>query len=426
MSCFRFGVYNHKIETEDENIIKRNLIVVRDEYGNIVRWTNFHKYARNPRKPLRSLYADSRVRSNHICSLLNFVFFEKQYVTRLQDLKADMVIEFIQNYGMCRLENDTRETHRSEETVNKCITHICDFIELLKQDYPKSNINVSDLFTKQEVFSKHKRKFVEKMVPKFEVLYKPTNKVIYRDLPEAVFQILMNKVINEHPNMLMLFALGAFAGLRPAEACNVRREDSPLGAGIRFEMVNGEVTNIFIDLTEEKNLRSDLVDVGSIKKERTQKVYPNFIKIFMDFYNRYMKYIEGKPYEAEYGALTNTSFGKAYTYSAYLVNFKKIVKECIPEMLASEDPQVVNYGHLMQEVDISPHILRHWFSVKLTLYGENESGLMTWRGDKSPISALTYTQNKSDLEKRFKSVTEEIFNYSLWKAEKLNGGEVGD
>lgn len=400
--------------------------MIRDEYDNIVRWTDFHRYARNPRASLQSLYSDTKGRCLHICKLLNYTFFEKKYINHLQDIKADMVIEFIQDYGMCRLPDDTENTHRSKETVSVCIKNICDFIELLKQENPKIDIQVSDLFTKQEVFSKTRRKFIETNVPKFEVRYKPTNKVTYRDLPEAVFQILMNKVITEYPDMLMLCALGAFAGLRPSEACNVRREDSPLGPGIRFEMVNGEVTNIFIDLTEEKNLRSDLVNVGSIKKERIQKVYPNFIKIFMDFYNKYMKYIEGKPYEAEYGALTNTSFGKAYTYSAYLAKFKEIVKSCIPEMLVSDDPQVVNYGHLMQEVNISPHILRHWFSVKLTLYGEDTAGLMTWRGDKSPESALTYIQNKSDLEKQFEQVTEEIFNYSLWKAEKLNGGETLD
>ena len=72
------------------------------------------------------------------------------------------------------------------------------------------------------------------------------------------------------------------------------------------------------------------------------------------------------------------------------------------------------------ETNISPHIFRHWFSVKLTLFGEDVAGLMYWRGDKSPESALTYLQNKGELEKQYRKVNAEIFNYSLWKAGKLH------
>ena len=43
---------------------------------------------------------------------------------------------------------------------------------------------------------------------------------------------------------------------------------------MRFEMRDGQIVNVIIDLREEKNLRSDLVNVGGIKKPREQKVYP--------------------------------------------------------------------------------------------------------------------------------------------------------
>ena len=251
--------------------------------------------------------------------------------------------------------------------------------------------------------------------------FKPQYKKIFRDLPEGAFQIIMNEIVANHRNVLMLAALGAFAGLRPSECCNVRRADSALGAGIMFETVDGEVTNVLIDLTEEKNLRSDLISVGGIKKERVQKVYPAFIEAFMSCYDMYMEYITGKPYEKEYGALTNSSTGKAYTYDSYYMEFKKVIKDCIPIMLNDSDQKVVNYGHLLQENNISPHIFRHWFSVKLTLYGEDAAGLMNWRGDKSPESALTYLMDKSELEKEYEIVSDEIFNYSLWKAEKQHG-----
>lgn len=358
-----------------------------------------------------------------VCLFLNYVFFEEYHIHRLIDINAKMVKNFLNDYGLCRLPNDDENTHRSKITVNMCINYIIDFLELMINDNPQCKMKVSDLYRKEKVFSKAKRKYIVKKIPVFEINYRPQNKKIFRDIPEGAFQIIMNEIVNNHRNILMLAALGAFAGLRPSECCNVRRADSPLGPGIMFEIVDGEVINIIIDITEEKNLRSDLVKVGGIKKERRQKVYPAFIEVFIKCYNLYMNYIENSPYEAEYGALTNTSTGKAYTYSAYCTQFKNIVKKCIPIMLEDEDPQTVNYGHLLLENSISPHIFRHWFSVKLTLYGEDVAGLMNWRGDKSPESALTYLMNKSELEKQYELVSDEVFNFSLWKAGKMHGSD---
>lgn len=107
---------------------------------------------------------------------------------------------------------------------------------------------------------------------------------------------------------------------------------------------------------------------------------------------------------------------KKHSYDNYYQKFRKIISELIPILLSDEDAEVVNYGHLLLENNISPHILRHWFSVKLTLYGEDVSGLMYWRGDSSPESALTYLQNKGDLEKQFRHVNTELFDFISWQA----------
>lgn len=422
MEKLRFCVYEHKLVYDTDQLLCRQFIVLKDEDGNIVKWTNFHKYAKGGKKTLaRSLYAGQDKRCTMACLLLNYVFFEKYNIDKLTDISADMVKNFLNDYGLCRLPSDNKNTHRGKEAVHLCISQILDFLDLMIQDNPGCKMKINDLYRKEKVFSKAKRKYYEKSVPIFEVNYRPNNKKIFRDIPEGAFQIIMNEIVSHHRNILMLAALSAFAGMRPSECCNVRREDSALGPGILFEKVDGEVTGIIIDISEEKNLRSDLVRVGGIKKERSQKVYPAFIEAFMSCYNLYMSYIENNPYESAYGALTNTSTGKAYTYDAYYAEFKKVVRDCIPIMLEDNDPKTVNYGHLLQEHNISPHILRHWFSVKLTLYGEDVAGLMNWRGDKSPQSALTYLMNKSELEKQYELVSDEIFNYSLWKAGKING-----
>lgn len=420
MGNLRFGTYEYRATDANGILLRKQMIVLRDEDGNIVGWTNFHKYARGGKRALsRSLYTGKDRRCVYVSLLLNYVFFEKYHIVKLTDIEPVMVKDFLNDYGLCRLSDDTEATHRAEGTVNICISAIIDFLDLMIADNPVCKMKVSDLYRTEKVFNRKSKKYVEKKVPVFEINFRPNPKTIFRDIPDGAFQIIMNEIRTNHLNILMLAACSAFAGMRPSECCNVRREDSALGPGLLFEIVDGEVTNVTIDIQEEKSLRSDLVDVGGIKKPRRQKVYHAFLKAFVDCYNLYMKYIEGKPYEAQYGALTNTSFGKAYTYPAYRIEFQKVVNACIPQMLASEDPQTVHYGHILQEHNISPHILRHWFSVKLTLYGEDVAGLMYWRGDKSPESALTYITNKSELEKQYKLVNDKAFDYLLWKAGKL-------
>ena len=418
----RFCTYTHKLVYDEDKLLQRQLIVLKNKDGIIEKWTDLHKYVRSGKKTYsRSVFSGNDKRCVTVCIFLNYIFFDKYNINKLTDVTASMVKDFLNDYGLCRLPGDNEDTHRSQNTVNSCINVIMDFLELMIEDNPKTKLKIADLYRTESVFSKTKRKYIKRRVPVFEVNFKPQYKKIFRDLTEGAFQIIMNEIVANHRNVLMLAALGAFAGLRPSECCNVRRADSALGAGIMFETVDGEVTNVLIDLTEEKNLRSDLISVGGIKKERVQKVYPAFIEAFMSCYDMYMEYITGKPYEKEYGALTNSSTGKAYTYDSYYMEFKKVIKDCIPIMLNDSDQKVVNYGHLLQENNISPHIFRHWFSVKLTLYGEDAAGLMNWRGDKSPESALTYLMDKSELEKEYEIVSDEIFNYSLWKAEKQHG-----
>lgn len=412
----RFAVYKHRLVYDGDRLIEKQFIVLKDEEGNITGWTEFHKYA--DRKGLRNLYGGHNNKCYDIVKLLNYVFFGKYHIRKLTELTTEMVIDFFRDYGLCRLPDDSKTITRSKATVERCINHVYEFLKNVEKDYPACRFRPERLFKKESVYTPSRKRKTERTVPDFTVYYRQSENKIFRDIPEGAFQIIMSRIATSHRNILMLAALSAFAGLRPSEACNVRRPDSALGPGLLFDITDGEVTNVTIDLTAEKPLRSDLVSVGSIKKERRQKVYPAFLGVFMDCYNMYMKHLEGKPYEKAYGALTNTSGGKAYTYAAYRSAFKKAVEESIPEMLDSDDPQTVNYGMLLLEHGISPHILRHFFSVKLTLYGEDVAGLMNWRGDSSPESALTYLENKSDLEKQYRTVSENIFNYTLWKAGK--------
>ena len=422
MSDFHFAVYEHILIYDGDKKIKRQLIVLKDSADNIIGWTDFHKFAQSPSARIKSIYSDSGKRCYSIAKFLNYIFWDCYHITKLSDLTAQMVCDFLNDYGLCRLPGDNKNTIRNKTTVTICVAAIIDFLTLLLKKEHGFRMKVDDLYHYEKFFDKRTKREKSRRVPNFTIYFSDgIRQNMLRDLPEGAFQILFNEIAENHRNILMLAALSAFGGLRPSEACNVRREDSPLGPSMRFQYTNGKVSDVIIDLREEKILRSDLIDVGGIKKPREQRIYPKFLGQFMDCYTLYSSYIVGHPYEADYGALTNTRSGKAMTYKSYLNAFKTAVQTAIPKMLACDDPKVQHYGFLLQEHSISPHIFRHWFSVHLTVDGASIAELMYWRGDKSPESALVYLQNKSDLVKQYYNVSSKIVDYNLWRADKKFG-----
>ena len=422
MSDFHFAVYEHILIYDGDKKIKRQLIVLKDSADNIIGWTDFHKFAQSPSARIKSIYSDSGKRCYSIAKFLNYIFWDCYHITKLSDLTSQMVCDFLNDYGMCRLPGDNKNTIRNKTTVTICVAAIIDFLTLLLKKEHGFRMKVDDLYHYEKFFDKRTKREKSRRVPNFTIYFSDgIRQNMLRDLPEGAFQILFNEIAENHRNILMLAALSAFSGLRPSEACNVRREDSPLGPGMRFQYTNGKVSDVIIDLREEKILRSDLIDAGGIKKPREQRIYPKFLNQFMDCYTLYSNYIVGHPYEADYGALTNTRSGKAMTYKSYLNAFQKAVQGAIPKMLACDDPKVQHYGFLLQEHSISPHIFRHWFSVHLTVDGATIADLMYWRGDKSPESSLTYLQNKSELVKQYYNVSNKIMDYNLWRANKKFG-----
>lgn len=421
MSENRFGVYTHQIVDEKNRLYLRHFIVLKDDIA-IVGWTDFHKYIK-PFKSKRTIpiESDSKKRFLYVCMFLNYCFFDKYKVDKATDITMEMVENFLQDYALCRLPDDDEYTHRNTQSVDQCIMFVLDFVDLFCRKNPNSKIKPQMLFKEEEVFSQIKGEFISKKVPIINIAVKDDGQSeILRDMPEEAFQILMTVIAEKHRNILMVAALGAFGGLRASEALNVRRLDSPIGSGMLFEYINDRLSGIEIDLTHEYNLRSDYKSVGKIKRHRKAQIYPHFYSVFAQCYDLYMDFIEGKPYEVEYGALTNTKSGKAMSYASYYAEFQKAVEDAKPIFKASSDPNTVKFGLELDTKKIAPHIFRHYFTVKLVLMGENEATIQTYRGDKSVSSALNYLQNKGEIQKQYKKVVDETAGYVMWKAEKLN------
>lgn len=415
----RFSIYRHSFVYGNNLIVTKQFIVLNHADGTQT-FTDFHRYVENPNKKVKKFNEDGNNRFIFINKFLNYAFFTIG-ISSLSDLTIDIGRNFLNAYGMHELPDDDEYVHRGKGTVEKCIKAVLDFyINLTNDKSSGCKIKSADLYRYITVRDKY-GKAIKKMIPQFDVKYIPSSKEpIFRDIPNKAFTLLFDHIAINHTELLGLVMHQAFAGLRPSEACNVRRIDSPLGAGIRIREVNGKLCGVSIDLRDELNLRSDLLSVGNIKKERIAKVPDIFLSAYKDAYEIYMAYMENKPYEADYGAFSVNGQGRAITYDSYYNKFREIIKEeMIPIYLNSNDDELVLYGQTLMEHSLSPHVFRHWFTVQLVLSGINEPGiLMAFRGDTSPESALTYISNKGELEKQFSKITNETFDYTLWAAKK--------
>lgn len=417
----KFSVYKHRLIIKDNLLISRKFIVLKCQDDSI-QFTNFHKFVKSGNKTVRNITDDGNRRFDFVVKFLNFAYFN-QGITKLNQLTVTIVSNFFNLYGQGWLPGD--RTGRTKATVEACISAVMDFLELFLNDTNQCQMEIGDLYKYVPFRDKHgiTRK---KKVPIFDVTYINKSRQIFRDMPNTAFEMLFDRIATHHPELLMLVSLSAFAGLRPAEACNVRREDSALGPGMFFHVEGGEVRKVQIDIRNELCLRSDLKPTGRIKKERLQTVPLMFTEVFVANYHNYLAGIQGNEYESDYGALTVNKQGRAMTYDSYYQKFRGIIKnEMIPVYLASDDPETVIYGRLLLENNLSPHVFRHWYTVQLVLAGiENVAELMEARGDSSPESSLVYLQNKGELDKQYQKVNSKMFDYLYWAAKKsrVEGG----
>jgi integrase len=413
---YRYAVYERKLVHEGTMAYSRSFIVVKNQYGVIVHFTNFHRYmATYGDAVYRPLASDVREKLLYVCDMLNYMLidrYDSTKATHIFQVTYDMLSSFFRDYALEMLPNGT---YRSRQSIEKCVSAVTMFFRRLCKEYAGyTAVTMEQLFVEKTVYGGG-RKPQKKLVPNFQVRGIPKTERIFRDMPTKVFALLLNQAFRHKPEIAFAVCAQAFAGLRPGEALNLRQECSPLGAGIVVTVVNNTTKSAEFDLTREFVLRSDGVVCGCIKKERRQKVYPPFLQAFMAAYERHKKYLSRKRFESAYCPMFVNAQGMAMTYAAYHYHFKQLVERHLrPLLLNHEDSECRLYGQLLYENSLGSHCLRHWFTVSLVLMGEDVAQVQYWRGDSSPESALSYLQNKGELMREL-SVANESFAELLVK-----------
>jgi integrase len=396
---YRYGLYFRKLTAPGGAVYTRPIIVLRNRFGDIVRFTRLHSFAEpfsgSVSAPLTS---SSNEKLYHVCAMLNYILIE-QYdrfgIDHIFHVNWEAINTFFHIYAY---EQSVNGKFRSRETIERCVNNVADFFRRLKSKHGGYVLlEIDELFTEKTGFNRHGQQ-ITKQVPLFQVKHIPHYTETFRELPTKAFKILLNLAFRYAPDIALAICLQAFAGLRAGEVCNVRQECSPVGSGIILTRTGDGLRKVEIDLTRELPMRSDGVFVGKIKRERKQCIYPAFLQAFNTAYGYHRAWLSCKDFEADYCPMFVNSKGLALTYKNYSLRFENLITSHFRKaLLGDEDPMMRIYGQLLYENKLGTHALRHWYSVQLVLRGEGIAQIQYWRGDKSPESAFAYLQNKGDL-----------------------------
>lgn len=405
---YHYGLYKHQLIAANGEVFVRPFIVVRNIYGVIVRFTNLHNYAGIfENKIFVPITSDAEAKLRYICMMLNHILikgYTVYHVDHVFNITREMLESFFRDYAAERLPSGE---FRGEQSVEKCVRSVTTFFRKLRRKYG-SHVKLceADLVLEKTIYNKY-GKPGKTIRPAFQVRGIPKRGETFRELPTKAFKILLNLAFRYAPDIAFAICLQAFAGLRAGEVCNVRQERSPIGNGLIFTRIEERVTKVEINLLRELPMRSDGVVCGRIKKERLQCVYPSFLNAFAAAYEHHKRFLSAHSFESEYQPMFINGKGMAMTYDDYSRRFKALVENHFrPNLLECDDPELRIYGQLLYENSLTPHALRHWYSVQLVLRGEDIAQIQFWRGDRNPESAFAYLQDKGDLSRELETTNE--------------------
>lgn len=404
-------------------VYARSFIVVRNGYGVIVRFTRLQDYAGF--KNYKPITSNAEKKLYYVCGMLNYVLADhgKRFgIRHVFDITAEMMQEYFDFYASDKKPDDE---HRGRDSILKCISAVTAFMANLVWKFGGyMKVIRQDLYRDEVAYDRNGRRY-HRAVPLFQAVGMPAPRRIFRDIPNKVFEILIPMAFRYARDIAFGLCLQAFAGLRAGEVLSVRQECSPLGKGITLTEVGGHVMQAEIDVEQEIRIRDDDVEVGMIKKERRQRVYPAFLGAFCKAYALHKEYLSGHTFDRDYCPMFINRNGEAMTYETYRTRFHELVNNHLrPYLIRSSDPELRLYGQLLYENQLGTHALRHWFTVQLVMRGEDIGSIQFWRGDSSPDSAFEYLQNKGDLTRELEASGDRLMELLISEWEGNDGCTV--
>ena len=229
-----------------------------------------------------------------------------------------------------------------------------------------------------------------------------------RILVDGYLDLLLYEAKKYEPDITLGIALGAYAGLREGEVVNVT-----CGGLQTLRKGFGMVSGIEIDLTDKApyfKKWSKKTDPGTIKKNRTQKVYNDFISDISDLYEYHIALMESRGFDISKDApLFVNRQGNPMTVQTYSDRVKKLFYERFLPSLKRTCELQGTYADNAAFIEAyeseypGAHMFRHWFTMYLLTKARLTSGeIMKWRGDSSQESMNDYIHENADLIEIFR------------------------
>ena len=371
----------------------RQFVVLRDDNDTILAFTGLEVFAGCYTGRQHVIKEVKGQELNYIVQALNYVLVENFFryrATSVVDVTMPMIIDFFEAYRTKELRSENH--HPSNQSVDKCIKYVSAFFANVSTVIgPTCGVQPEELYITTKVERHGEVHSIYRPVYRKGALTSivPTKN---HNITEDVYKILVS-LARIHDKMLVFgLILGRCAGLRGGEPTHLRRTD------IIEHYQRTAIVGIEIDLRHIEELSSRGIE-GGIKRKRMAVVYPRFVQRVATEYREHQKLLSNYTTESDYDPLFLNERGKAMSYQTYYSRFKKLVRDHLcPELMRSEQPELVAYGQQMLMNPITPHSLRHLFTQTLVEDGCKINEVMHYRGDSSPESALSYL-SASEVEK---------------------------
>lgn len=413
IKSLKFGLYKETMINEYGLIHDKWFIVLKDRKTDVVLeftpYTRFLRYTDVIIDKRRSETIKSW--GQFICRFLNFVLIDNYSLFKIDEIqKVNIEIgnKFIEEYAKGNVGSKEKSMESLKEEMNK----LCKLYSNIKDIYKK---DATEIYEYKWKYKDNRNKI---RYNNYFVLNSSNNEHlefdIFRNMPNDIFEVFLRLSEIYYPELTFAIALQAYAGLRPGEICNVRQSIDPRSPGVTYQKIGSRMTSFNIDLRQKYQMRADGKDVGGIKKRRNQKVYTPYLTRVQELYERHLEILNDYQFDDGYYPMFVNKNGKAITVKSYREKIERLANIYLKKYLAKSDNSYFRrYAEILTQKKLSPHFLRHFFTVLLVLDNLTPHEIATWRGDSSLESALTYCKDKDELLRNIKELNGDIVEYML-------------
>ena len=422
--CCRF--YNKPVLlcTEEGSKEQYPCIVLMDiRYDLQLLVTDFDVYLYNLIEAEEKKETTRNLKAYYVCAFLNFLLWHTE-LNRIEEVTVKVVRNFLIFYkrlpdGKERGASDWKECRKS------VFTFLIDFWDV-HHEYAVFAYKPEQLIQCQEALRGDDGKMIT--VPKYSGFnIKPPKKVRQKNrvLMRGYLDLLLLEAQKYAPDLVLPIALQSYAGLREGEVVNLKRDSIKVRYG-----GYGRISQIEIDLSSDAEFnfhRTGSTPTGSIKKQRKQLVYDDFLEKIIEYRDKHELLMDLQHGVSKPGdPLCKNKWGKPLTVKNYCDRVKKLFYDHFLPVLRKtcemdgtwEDN--APYIEMYEEDYPGAHMFRHWFTMYLLTEAKLTLGeIQKWRGDSSPLSMQEYIHENGDMIEAYK-----MSAYTL-QAWMLDGGEYG-